>query len=410
MGKVSDKILQESDDEDASKKNSLAERDVFKKLKDKEDGKGKGNKKKASKEPKVDYKNLDKLVEELKPKELRKVIMSYVSSISNLPEEPEKRKVNVAGAIASVNSEKDISFFEDFFISLGQNCLKAEKGIKVGHVFVTQVQMKTIRGKGVLSKKDIENGPVPEKKEEPIVKPSDNSSKKKEPKSKEDKNQENMSENTKQKDKTPDSIEEIVLLDDDEEETPSEKQVDKTSAAQKSAEDIVAEIVDDASRKSSEEVEASRTTSEEVKASKTCTVESESSKPTKNTTEEDSASKNATKEDNASNVSKKLDEVTVVEIEKEANESVLQKYSSNEIRLFLKNFMKLIDSNSSLTISDVSSECKLSEPETREMAAEVTEKCLQSPVTVDGKRQSFKLQNIFINSTWADKIAKFNFQ
>merc|ERR1712227_340942 len=198
MGKlpvVSDKILQESDDEDASKKNSLAERDVFKsheakikeRLQKKSEGKGDGKGKdlQKKKEEKVDYKNLDKLVEELKPKELRKVIMSYVSSISNLPEEPEKRKVNVAAAIASVNSEKDISFFEDFFISLGQNCLKAEKGIKVGHVFVTQVQVKTIRGKGVLSKKDIENGPVPEK-EESIVKPSDNTGKKKETKSKAD--------------------------------------------------------------------------------------------------------------------------------------------------------------------------------------------------------------------------------
>merc|ERR1712227_992753 len=121
MGKlpvVSDKILQESDDEDASKKNSLAERDVFKsheaKIKErlqkkseaKGDGKGKDLKKK--KEEKVDYKNLEKLVEELKPKELRKVIMSYVSSISNLPDDPDKRKVNVAAAIASVNSEKGI--------------------------------------------------------------------------------------------------------------------------------------------------------------------------------------------------------------------------------------------------------------------------------------------------------------
>merc|ERR1712025_747615 len=104
-----------------------------------------------------------------------------------------------------------------------------------------------------------------------------------------------------------------------------------------------------------------------------------------------------------------LTEKSADKVDNQEKESVLQKYSSNEIRLFLKNFMKLIDSNSSLTISDVSSDCKLSEPETRMMASEVTEKCSQSPV-VDGKRQSFKLQDIFINSNMADKIAKFNYQ
>merc|ERR1712105_21648 len=130
------------------------------------------------------------------------------------------------------------------------------------------------------------------------------------------------------------------------------------------AEALVAEIVDEASRTSSEEIETSRA----------CTVRG--SEFVKETTDEDNASKNTTEETSASNMSNQVDNVS--------KESVLQKYSSNEIRLFLKNFMKLIDSNSSLTMSEVSSECRLSEPETREMAAEVTKKCVQSPV-VGGK-------------------------
>ena len=92
--------------------------------------KGKKDAKHSPPEDKIDYKDLDKLVEQLKPKELRKLIMAYIEAVSSLPEDAARRSVNIAAVTANINTDKDSEFFEDFFVSLGQNCKKAEKAIK----------------------------------------------------------------------------------------------------------------------------------------------------------------------------------------------------------------------------------------------------------------------------------------
>ena len=54
-----------------------------------------------------------------------------------------------------LNIDKSIRFFADFFISLGRACKTAEKGIKIGHVFLTQTQVKAIRIKGIVCEDEI---------------------------------------------------------------------------------------------------------------------------------------------------------------------------------------------------------------------------------------------------------------
>merc|ERR1712183_201691 len=100
--------------------------------------------------------DIETLVSQLKPKELRKLIMSYIEVVNKLPEDIPKKRIDVGIIVKSLNSEQDITFFKDFFISLGQTCKTAEKGIKVGHVFITQTQVKVIRLKGIVTKEDIE--------------------------------------------------------------------------------------------------------------------------------------------------------------------------------------------------------------------------------------------------------------
>merc|ERR1712110_171226 len=166
----------------------------------------------------------------MKPKELRKIIMAYIGAITNLPESPEKRVINVEAIVSGVNTEKDLDFLAEFFVSLGQNCLRAEKGFKVGHMLVTMAQVKIIRTRGVLVKEDIVNGPVPEKVEEKKVE-------KPQPKEIKIANVETVKEsNVEKKSSEPQEIEEVVLLDSDDDEpkptnTDSEK-VDNKDQAQ----------------------------------------------------------------------------------------------------------------------------------------------------------------------------------
>ena len=89
--------------------------------------------------------------------------------------------------------------------------------------------------------------------------------------------------------------------------------------------------------------------------------------------------------------------------------SLFDKYSCSLLRKLLKHFcLKMIDG--SVGLSEVSGECKLSESETRALLSEITRRCRDSPELEGGKKQSFKVQNIFINSQWVQKIAAFNFQ
>lgn len=341
--------------------------------------KGKKDAKHSPPEDKIDYKDLDKLVEQLKPKELRKLIMAYIEAVSSLPEDAARRSVNIAAVTANINTDKDSKFFEDFFVSLGQNCKKAEKAIKVGHVLVTMMQIKTIRSRGVLTKGDITSGPIPEKSTSKVdapakakVKPTGNETDKQKNVGTLNSCEKNQVENISNV--TP--SEDIVMLDDEDDPTPTTSKDTMVNREQSQLGDS----------KSTEE--SSKSESLE-KSSIDSTVISDNDK---------------------SDQSKKEESTEVNKDPKEASaESVLSKYSSQQLRTFLKHFIKMIDSDSKQTMADVSSETKLPEEEVKVIAAEVTARCRDNPL-VEGKRQSFKLQNIFLNSTWVGKIVDFNYQ
>ena len=103
----------------------------------------------------------------------------------------------------------------------------------------------------------------------------------------------------------------------------------------------------------------------------------------------------------------KKPDYTVPESSPRPNDDALGKLETPHMRKFLLNFMKLIDN--SITIDEVAKNCNVTEDDARKLLAAITFKCRESPV-VDGKRQSFKLKNIFVNSTWVEKIVVFNFQ
>merc|ERR1712029_173651 len=104
--------------------------------------------------------------------------------------------------------------------------------------------------------------------------------------------------------------------------------------------------------------------------------------------------------------SKSVDVVDHQESSASSSESVLEKYSTSQLRTFMKHFMKVVNSNGSMTLSDISSDCQMSETELKEIAKEVSKKCDEAPV-VSGKRQSFKIQTIFLNSMMVEKFSSF---
>lgn len=282
--------------------------------------------------------------------------------------------------MAGVNTEKDLDFLAEFFVSLGQNCLRAEKGFKVGHMLVTMAQVKIIRTRGVLVKEDIVNGPVPEKVEEKKVE-------KPQPKEIKIANVETVKEsNVEKKSSEPQEIEEVVLLDSDDDEpkptnTDSEK-VDNKDQAQP---------LDQLKQASDALHEPDATLPLETDNDKTESLDSEKEKETEST-------KTTADTEPATEL-----------VEEEQPKSVLEKHTVPQLRLFLKHFIKMIDSDSKIKLDDVATEIKMEVDEVRNVAKEMTRKCAETAV-VDGKRQSFKLQGIFLNSNLVEKIVKFDFK
>ena len=56
----------------------------------------------------------------------------------------------------------------------------------------------------------------------------------------------------------------------------------------------------------------------------------------------------------------------------------------------------------------LSQDCEIPVEEVKDIASLVTNQCKLVKV-VEGKRQSIKIQNIFVNSSWVEKIVKFNY-
>ena len=90
--------------------------------------------------------NLDGLAKELRPSELRKVVMAYIGMLARVQD----RTIEVVKLRDSCQPEIQIEFLAKFLLSLGEVCKLSQKGLKVGHVFITQSQVTLIRERGAL--------------------------------------------------------------------------------------------------------------------------------------------------------------------------------------------------------------------------------------------------------------------
>ena len=271
------------------------------------------SKKKKLKQKDENIIDIQTLVDDLKPKVLRKLIMSYIEIVSKLPENTPREKFDISSILKSLNTEKNFRFFVDFFISLGHACQTAEKGIKVGHVFLTQTQVKAIRNKGISCEGDI------------------------------DMNTEGKIDSDK-----------VAIID-----KPSEKAPPKVGDAEQPSAGL--------------------------------------------------DKKGKKKDDNGLNqpsTSVCSNSGHTQDVGSGVHDAVLDLYSTTDLRKYIFTLMKVIDNT--MTVNEVAKKEDVTEDKVREVFAAISYKCIEAPL-VDGKKQSFKLKNIFMNSTWTDKIAVFNF-
>ena len=94
---------------------------------------------------------------DLKPKELRAIIMSYIEMINKTKDGPSREKFNLRELKQTTKIDKDLGFFEGFCLALARKCESVKKGFKVGHIFVTHSQVNLILNHGILSRADIAN-------------------------------------------------------------------------------------------------------------------------------------------------------------------------------------------------------------------------------------------------------------
>jgi len=108
------------------------------------------------------------IIEELKPSELRKLMMCYMEAVTKNNEYKVKMKMNLEEIRRASKTEKSCEFLENFFLYLGRQCKSAIRGVKFGHVFVNQSQVNLIKERGILSKEDIKKVEHVEKGKEPV--------------------------------------------------------------------------------------------------------------------------------------------------------------------------------------------------------------------------------------------------
>jgi len=93
--------------------------------------------------------------EDLKPKDLRSLIMAYNDMVTQHSTLPDREKYDMTKLQEASKIEKPLKFFEDFCFALYTKCENVRKGFKVGHIFVTQAQVKMILSHGIINHKDI---------------------------------------------------------------------------------------------------------------------------------------------------------------------------------------------------------------------------------------------------------------
>ena len=111
---------------------------------------------------------------DLKPKELRAIIMGYIEMINKVKDDKGRAKFNLQELKQVTKIDKGLGFFEEFCLALARKCQSVKKGFKVGHIFVTHSQVNLILNHGILNRADIDNkASVTEKTDEDIKEGSD---------------------------------------------------------------------------------------------------------------------------------------------------------------------------------------------------------------------------------------------
>ena len=94
---------------------------------------------------------------DLKPKELRSLISCYNAAVNRQTLVKTRGKYNLQKLKDETKLAKELGFFEDFLLSLGRKCHIVKTGFKVGPIFVTNFQVKSIMNYGIKNKEDIED-------------------------------------------------------------------------------------------------------------------------------------------------------------------------------------------------------------------------------------------------------------
>ena len=105
----------------------------------------------AAAKPKSDGEvDVEKICEDLTPKQIRKLVMAYMDVVGKMPEKNPRTKIDPIAIAKTANINKDMAFLEKFFFAFAHGCRNSFKGMKFGSVFVTQSQVKAVLSKGIM--------------------------------------------------------------------------------------------------------------------------------------------------------------------------------------------------------------------------------------------------------------------
>ena len=99
--------------------------------------------------------DVEKICEDLTPKQIRKLVMAYMEVVGKMPEKNPRTKIDPLAIAKSANINKDMAFLEKFFFAFAHGCRNSFKGMKFGSVFVTQSQVKAVLAKGIMGPEHI---------------------------------------------------------------------------------------------------------------------------------------------------------------------------------------------------------------------------------------------------------------
>ena len=99
--------------------------------------------------------DVEKVCEDLTPKQIRKLVMAYMDVVGKMPEKNPRNKIDPLAIAKSANINKDVTFLEKFFLAFAHSCRNSFKGMKFGSVFVTQSQVKAVLVKGIMGPEHI---------------------------------------------------------------------------------------------------------------------------------------------------------------------------------------------------------------------------------------------------------------